>query len=332
MATAWKGARYLLRAVIFSFCFASFSVAADVPLSPTAFTGWYNLALRHRLTIPRQAAQNARGFDYVFVAGFLNEVFPDYFSDNIHQLKANGIAEEQISILFPPSADGFSPDQDYIGASLRTVVARAGGQIVLVAHSRGASDLLAYLVRDSKWAMEHVRAVFLIDGTFGGSGVADYLLGQGPAIGSDIPFLPRELDRLLADATREWLQPYIQAGIESLSTARNRARWRKLLIDYPQGEARLSDRVYYICSQETPSLKAPLFYATESYLQTYYGPNDGMVTYDGQYLPQLGTRLMDVSGNHHDLVHSFPWSLRPAQARYALAAAIEMAMGGAEGN
>ncbi len=59
-------------------------------------------------------------------------------------------------------------------------------------------------------------------------------------------------------------------------------------------------------SQILPSRLRLFRRAIASYLQTYYGPNDGIVVLRDQSLSGIGTDLGVFDAGHTDLTHRFP--------------------------
>ena len=52
-------------------------------------------------------------------------------------------------------------------------------RLILIAHSRGACDALTFALREPGFVRDRVEALLLIQGAFGGTGLADYVLGEG---------------------------------------------------------------------------------------------------------------------------------------------------------
>jgi hypothetical protein len=86
-------------------------------------------------------------------------------------------------------------------------------------------------------------------------------------------------------------------------------------------------KVFYITSRVHPTRLRLFRRALATYLEAYYGPNDGLVTLDDQTLPGLGTNLGTFDVSHTDLTHRFPATRAPRRFRRALIDSILMAIG-----
>jgi len=86
-----------------------------------------------------------------------------------------------------------------------------------------------------------------------------------------------------------------------------------------------------VTTETTPSRLRLFKRATCWYLQTYDGPNDGLVALEDQSLPVVGTVLATLEAGHADLTTRAPFSA-PAtrQLRRALMQAIVMGVGRSE--
>ena len=88
----------------------------------------------------------------------------------------------------------------------------------------------------------------------------------------------------------------------------------------------MGPKTFYVTSRVPPSRLRFFHRAIATYLQTYYGPNDGMVAVRDQSLPGLGTCLGVLDAGHTDLTHRFPATRAPRRYRRALVQAILMAV------
>ena len=206
----------------------------------------------------------------------------------------------------------------------------AGGgaeRLVVIAHSRGAGDALAFALRNPEFVRDRVEALFLVQGPFGGTGLADYVLGEGEPMERRMPPVPRLLAHLLGRwakgrMAREWNE-----GLAGLTRESSRAYWRRMLEEHAGAIPVVGPKVYYVVSRARPSRLRLFLRATAWYLGAYYGPNDGAVAVDDQSLPGLGTALGPLDAGHADLTRRSPASRAGRRARAALMRGVVMAVG-----
>lgn len=195
------------------------------------------------------AAPSLDGRHVVFVAGFLNEVIPGYFTDNVEAARELGATT---STLFPRSTCSVEDDVQLIGGE---VARHADTPVVLVGHSKGgAAVLLAALEHPELLLSGRVEAVVVVQGAVGGSPLAD-VLSRVTALSNP--------------------------GVRSLSTdgaheAFERAL-TKLRAERDDAErARLFSRIFYVRSAQSETRAAAELVPTHAALSAR-GDNDGLV-------------------------------------------------------
>ena len=101
--------RITLLTVLGLFLFQSFCYA----LESSQFIEWLRqYSTIATPTIPAAVATKARGYQYVFIKGFLSEGMPcGYFEDNIAALKALGVSKDNISVIAPCSGKSLEDNQ-----------------------------------------------------------------------------------------------------------------------------------------------------------------------------------------------------------------------------
>ena len=169
-----------------------------------------------------------------------------------------------------------------------------------------------------------------MQGPFGGTGLADYVLGEGEPMDRRMPPGHRLLAHLLGRWEKSQLIRGRREGLAGLARDSSRAYWRRMLEEYAEAIPVVGPKVYYIVSRARPSRLRLFLRATAWYLQTYYGPNDGAVALGDQSLPGLGTTLGPLDAGHADLTRRFPASRSGRRAREAMMRGIVMAVGRGE--
>lgn len=302
-------------------------MCAGVPVTPKEFGKWFDAATAGRLVVSEPTARRAAAFRYVFVAGLGHEQMPGYFGQNIAELQAQGVPEEMITVLAPTSRHTVEENAGAFRDEMKRVAARGPQRLVVIAHSRGACDVMNFAIRNPAFVDRRVEAMFLIQGPFGGSALADYVVGEGEPIDNRMPRGHRIVARIIGKHERSMMARGDHGGLAGLTRESSRAYWTRLLEENPEAIEVIDPKVYYIAAQSDPSRLRLFQRSTGTYLNTYYGPNDGMVAVEDQVLPGVGTGLGPVTAGHADLTRRFPATNASRQDRRALIQCIVAAVG-----
>lgn len=308
--------------------FQAQAVAAEC--TPDAFQGWFHASARGKLRVPAAVERRAKQFRYVFVGGFASERMPGYFAQSEKELVAHGVAPESIHRIFPSSRQTFDGNRDEVRSRFREVASRGPERLVVIAHSRGAGDALAFALRNEPFVRDRVEALFLVQGAFGGTGAADYLMGEGLLMDRRMPARLRMLAYLLGRFETLLMHKGKHGGLSGMTRAESERFWRRTLEEHAGAIPVVGRKTFYVTSRVSPSRLRLFRRAIGTYLQTYYGPNDGMVVLRDQSLPGLGACLVVLDAAHTDLTHRFPATRAPRRFRRALVESVLMAVGGAE--
>lgn len=119
-------------------------------------------------------------------------------------------------------------------------------------------------------------------------------------------------------------------GLPSLATQASKDYWDKLLKEHKSAIPIVGPKTLYITTKKNPAQLRLLLRATASYLDTHFGPNDGMVVLEDQSVAGVGTVLAVLDAGHTDLTHRFPAAVPRRRLRRALIDAIIMGIGGPE--
>ena len=317
----WLGLPVFLGAVMAS------GSGPSATIRPDDFEGWFRSAVYGGLEVPEAVARKAQSFRYVFVTGFRNERMPGYFDRNMAELRALGVPRRQIHLIHPTSSRTSAANADDVRSSFLEIAAEGPERLVVIAHSRGACDALAFALGDPSFVRDRVEAMFLIQGPFGGSGVAEYVIGSGERMDRRMAFRHRVIGNLLGRLARSVAQEAGLEVIEGMTPEASRAFWAGLLEKDRETLDLVGSKTFYIRSAIHPSRLGFGHRAIAWYLQAYHGPNDGMVALADQSLPGLGTVLATVEAGHSDLTQNRPSSRSVRGYRRALTRSIAMAVG-----
>jgi pimeloyl-ACP methyl ester carboxylesterase len=291
------------------------------------FQNWFEKACHGELRIPESVSCRARCFRYVFVGGLQTSRMPGYFHQNITELRAHGVPRHAIHIMHPSSRRTVEENRAPVREELCRIACEGPERLVIIAHSVGGCDALAFALHEAPFVCERVEAVFLVQAPLGGTALADYVVGTGHAMDDQMPAGARRVATALGEMERFRMHRGPHAGIRELTRDAVRAYWDRVLEDCARAIPIVGPKLFYIESLASPDSLSPLPRATGRYLGTYYGPNDGIVAAGDQSLPELGTSLGVLDAGHADLTRRFPAARTGRQYRRALIQSILMVVG-----
>jgi hypothetical protein len=297
--------------------------------------------------LPPNALAAARRYRYVFVAGFLNEAFrPGYFNENRDALLDAGVGAGAIHVVFPRSADAVAETAGRLRQEIPALAAAGHQKLILIGHSKGAAELLAFALGDPAFVRARVEAIFLVQGAIGGSGVADYITDAGHPLDDEMPAAARVAFAVAARAGK-LLDGQLDRGFQSLTHRQAAALWARLvpgqspseaisagLKDRAQARAKApagapAERIFYVRSHRKPAGVSKILSLTATYLSAYYGDNDGLVEVEDQWIPGLGRVLATLEADHMALTVARPVSGDGPAVRRAFTDALLMQLAGA---
>jgi pimeloyl-ACP methyl ester carboxylesterase len=303
------------------------NVETEALVTPAEFRASFDQALAGKLSLSTDVKRAAHGFRYVFVGGFLSEGMSEYFKQNVQELRAVGIPREAIHYIYPSSEETIEGNAALVRDKFREFAAFGAEKLVVIAHSRGACDTLAFALQNPKFVTEHVEALFLVQGPFGGTGVVDYLTGAGPPIDNSMPLRERLIAQGAGRVEEYLLSRGKHGGLPSLARRASKEYWEEALKTHRAAISAVSPKTFYVTTKSNPAQLRLVLRATASYLGAHFGPNDGLVALEDQSVAGLGTVLAVLDAGHTDLTHRFPSAVPRRRLRRALIDAIIMAIG-----
>ena len=285
------------------------------------FTRWYEQRLRGPLQVSREQIQKARSFHYVLVKGFLGEVGGGYYADNRNELQAWGVPNSHIDIVSPSSHRSFVDNLPLLTNKFGKHFV-GDEKLVIIAHSRGAVDTLAWALYNAGPIQKYVKDIFLLQGAFGGSGVADYFAGCGHEVDSRMEKYTTLFPILRNIYYGYYLNLWLGTGLGSLRRDNSSRFWRQMLSRFQDQIPLIRDKIHFVtASISDPDRASFILRPTAWYLKTYYGPNDGLVAIDDQAIEEVGNIVLATEGDHADFSSPQPISGRPPIYRHAFTSA-----------
>jgi hypothetical protein len=299
----------------------------DPKISDVDFREYFDAACAGKLTIPEEALEEARRYRYVFVGGFHNERLPGYFAQNARELRAKGVSRDAVHFIFPSSHQTVAGNSRIVCEQFEDIAALGPEKLVVIAHSRGSCDALAFALQNPEFVSEHIHALFLIQGPFGGTALADYVVGEGPPMDRRMPLGYRVVGHALANVEGYLLNHGKHGGLPSMARRASREFWDDLLEENSAAIPIVSPKTFYITSQVAPSGHRLFQRPIASYLEVNIGENDGVVALEDQSLEGIGKVLAVLDAGHTDLTNRFPSGRAAQRMRKAITDAIIMSIG-----
>jgi pimeloyl-ACP methyl ester carboxylesterase len=238
-----------------------------------------------------------------------------------------GVPRSAIHFIYPSSHETLQGNADLVRGKFQEFAALGPEKLVVIGHSRGGCDSLAFALENPGFVSDHVEAMFLIQGPFGGTGVADYVTGEGPPLDNSMPFQHRLIALALGRLEESRLARGRHGGLQSLTRRASKEYWERALKEHRAAIDVVGPKTFYVTTKSKPSRLRVFLQATSWYLGAHFGPNDGVVATDDQTLDGIGTVLAVLDAGHTDLTHQFPTALPKRRLRKTLIDAIIMAVG-----
>jgi hypothetical protein len=289
--------------------------AADL-WDSTLFRSVYDAYLEGKLLTPQPERHQDEKINYIFVTGFLGDVIPFYWRSQVNAL-SRIIPRDSIHLV--KLASGIP-----IGSS-KKVLARAFSRIpgkqVIIAHSKGAADVLDYALYNPEFIRDRVERIYSVQGLIRGTPLADaFTAKRDNLLVKQQPFWDRFLMKATLYGALFPMTP-LRKTIRSMRTDESEARVAKALSENPGAREIVGPKMNYIVTAAPPSEMPFGFLGTSRYLQAVAGDNDGVIPVNRQRLDGLGTQIGELKGNHGDFT-SFMVRQRPENQKDALIHAL----------
>lgn len=229
--------------------------------------------------------QNLNKYHFVFVGGFGNFLAGErYFEDN--ELALIKLGAGHVSRLMPSSRRSARQNIPLLAEKIAEIY-REGGRrpIILIGHSKGGLESVATILHQPELIRNKI--------------VQSVVAIQAPLSACE---LGRCSSQILSK-TRD-ISPF--QGLHSLHTEDiQRLIEGPLRSMHPRTRKMLSDKVFYITSEQKPGKTARIIRASSFLLQAGFKQrNDGLVSVPGMIIPGFGQELGHLIGDHFELTVS----------------------------
>lgn len=293
-------------------------------IAPADFKHWFNSAMDGRSHLTPQARGRAARFRYVFVAGYQGESMPGYFTQNTKEMIAEGVPYTSIHLIQPSSAHTVDENRQNVADGLMELSNRGPERLIIIGHSRGACDAMAFALHEPIFVRDRVEAIFLIQGAFGGTGLADFVLDRKQPIDNRMPAGHGLVCKAIANLENKIGHKSREHAMSDMTCDAACEYWQMTLASCADAVPIVTPKLFYIQAIAENSRLRLIQRATHKYLKTYYGPNDGVVTIEDQSLDGVGQIIAVLEAGHADLTRKGLASRAGRRSRQALMQSILM--------
>ena len=258
--------------------------AEPPPVTAGEFQGWFEDGLPGRLRIPGPVA-GEQALPLRVRGRLPIGRTPGYFTQNAKELRAIGVPRRSIHFLYPDSHKTVEENRETVRDEILRIAGDRPERLVIIAHSRGACDALTFALHEPEFVRVRVEALFLIQAAFGGTGLADYVLGEGKPMDDQMARGHRFLARGIGGFVRYLLKHGKQGGLTGLTREASRAYWTLALEEHEDASRSPGRKSSMSRPMPSPRDLGLFMRAMASYLGAYYGPNDGVVAVEDQTIP-----------------------------------------------
>ena len=245
--------------------------AATTPASsrPTRFahgsTRRWAVGSRSRRSQPDRAAVSVR----------LRRGLPERADAGILRTECQGAPRQgrtrrAIHFIYPSSHKTVAGNAEAVRSQFLEIARQGPEKLVVIGHSRGACDALAFALGNPEFVADHIQALFLVQGPFGGTGVADYVAGEGPPMDRRMPLRHRVIAHVLGRLEVFLLDRGKHGGLPALTQRSSEEFWEQALEEHQAAIPVVSPKTFYVTTRTEPS-RLRLFQQAIAWYLAYLG-------------------------------------------------------------
>ena len=273
------------------------------------------------------ACLKAPKFQYVFVTGIFNELMPYYFKDQIEWLTRCQVPSSQIRLARPYSGTGLTRSSVGLKELFQEMLSSHPTKpLMIIGHSKGAPEALLASLQSPQSIQQKIATIVCIQGSFGGSPIADLALGDDSATSSPNYRLVARIARRLTswlNRVERFYGKSVRDGVDSIKTKEARAFWTQFINDSQNENILTENKVLVLQTYKHYRRLNPFFFLSGQYLNAITGEQtDGAIPLSSQRPPIPGIRPTVLELDHLDTVLPKQFSFSSPLIRYQIMSAI----------
>lgn len=277
--------------------------------------------------IQLNACQVAKEFQYVFVAGIFNELMPYYFQDYKDWLLGCQVPKENIVIARPYSGDGLLRASEGLKTVFNKLVeTHPNKALIIIGHSKGAPEALLAAFESTINTQNHIAKIVSIQGSFGGSPIADMALHNSTQSSRLSSNLLLKIARRLAILLRRVETAYgkkVTAGVSSVKTKESSQFWRTYLNTQYSSAIIHGNKIIVLQTYKNYRRLNPFFFLSGEYLDRITGERtDGAIPLSAQVPPLECFSSAILELDHLDTVLPKRFSFSSPEIRHQILSAV----------
>jgi len=278
-------------------------------------------------TIKHDACDAAKDFQYVFVAGIFNELMPYYFQDYQNWLVNCNVPQKHIVVARPYSGDGLLRASEGLKTVFNKLVeTHPNKALIIIGHSKGAPEALLAAFESTINTQNHIAKIVSIQGSFGGSPIADMALHNSTQSSRLSSNLLLKIARRLAILLRRVETAYgkkVTAGVSSVKTKESSQFWRTYLNTQYSSAIIHGNKIIVLQTYKNYRRLNPFFFLSGEYLDRITGERtDGAIPLSAQVPPLECFSSAILELDHLDTVLPKRFSFSSPEIRHQILSAV----------
>lgn len=253
--------------------------------------------------LPKKIVTALSGKSFLLIDGMFGDLAEKIYEKDFVPFLKSELHTNDVYVVRPASNNSMDQNARYLAAEIKLMSYRFQKQntlkpLIVIAHSRGAAEMLVTLMLYPELIhLAHIEQVILVEGAFNGSPIADWAVNI---------LKPKCLKPTMIPVLKETCDFY--NDLDSLQTMiPYRAIELRQSLERSLGQETrnlLQSKVSFVRGQsDFKSTWLPLV-PSQIYLSQFYGPNDGVLLTEDQYVPGLGLDLGILNVDHLRLLKS----------------------------
>jgi hypothetical protein len=255
-----------------------------------------------RVTQTQKLREKVQSHQFVFISGVLQEYVSPYFKrSSTYLTKTFGAPKSPV--LSPGTLNDLEASMTKLYNEILTIYEKSQKPLIVISHSKGSVIMHLILFKHPELVRDGiVKKSISLQGAFGGSKVADYIVSDHSSwFGKLLSPIFRLVKPIAEPLVSDTSQKDLRDSLNTLSSS-----------DFNL----VNDIIYYIRSTKVPRRTISYLRIFNSLLTKNYGKNDGMILVEDQMMDTIGTDLGVIDNiDHIDFILDRPLSASKAKNR-----------------